>query len=133
MKRDLDDRLRKFVQRILNLAKHLRTIPSAERIADQISRSGPSIRFNYAESQAASCRAHFISIIETTERGPARETQAALETIIDAEFVKPKRLTSLYQESSEIVAIITTIAKRAKENQQKQKNARKERKSHSRR
>ena len=46
----------------------------------------------------------------------ARETQAALEIIIDQEYVKPSRLTSLYQESCEIVAILTTIAKRAKEN-----------------
>jgi hypothetical protein len=36
--------------------------------------------------------------------------------IIDQEYVKPSRLVSLYQESSEIVAIFTTIAKRAKEN-----------------
>ncbi|MCH8294845.1 four helix bundle protein [Candidatus Poribacteria bacterium] len=73
MRRDLDDRLRKFVKRILNLAVHLRTIEGALRIADQISRSGPSIRFNYAESQAASSRTHFITIIETAER-EARET-----------------------------------------------------------
>lgn len=94
MKRDLDRRKRKFVKRILTLAKRLRTIPGAERIADQISRSGPSIRFNYAESQAASSRAHFISIVETAFRF-ARETQAALETIIDAEYVNPKRLADL--------------------------------------
>ena len=120
MRRDLDDRLRKFVKRILNLAGHLRTVEGASRIADQISRSGPSIRFNYAESQAASSRTHFITIIETAER-EARETKAALETIIDAQFVKPNRLASLYQESGEIVAILTTIAKNAKENQQKEK------------
>lgn len=79
------------------------------RIADQIERSGPSIGLNYAEAQAASSRAHFITIIETAER-EARETQAALEMIIDQEYVKPSRLVSLYQESSEIVAIFTTIA-----------------------
>lgn len=120
MRRDLDDRLRKFVSRCLNLARYLRTIPSARRIADQISRSGPSIRFNYAEAQAASSRAHFIAIIETAER-EARETQAALETIIDASYVKPSRLADLYKESCEIVAILTTIAKRAKENQRQEK------------
>lgn len=120
MKRDLDDRLRKFTKRILNFAQHLRTIPGAERIADQISRSGPSIRLNYAESQAASSRTHFIAIIETAER-EARETKAALETIIDAEYVNPSRLVDLYQESCEIVAIFTTIAKNAKENQRKEK------------
>jgi four helix bundle protein len=68
-----------------------------------------------SSAQAASSRAHFITIIETAER-EARETQAALEMIIDQEYVKPSRLTSLYQESAEIVAILTTIAKRAKEN-----------------
>jgi len=121
----LHERLRKFAKRILRLAAHLRNIQGAERIADQIERSGPSIALNYAESQATSSRAHFITIIETSlsrsrallfaER-EARETQAALEVIIDQEYVKPSRLISLYQESCEIVAILTTIAKRAKEN-----------------
>ena len=115
MKRDLHERLRKFAKRILRLAAVLRNIPGAERIADQIERSGPSIALNYAEAQAASSKAHFITIIQTSER-EARETQAALEIIIDQEYVKPSRLASLYQESSEIVAILTTIAKRAKEN-----------------
>jgi four helix bundle protein len=93
----------------------LRRIPGAERIADQITRSGPSIALNYAEAQAASSRAHFITIIENSER-EARETQAALEVIINQEYVKPSLLISLYQESSEIVAILTTIANLALEN-----------------
>jgi four helix bundle protein len=121
MKRDLHERLRKFAKRILHLASELRKIPGAERMADQIERSAPSIALNYAEAQAASSKAHFITIIEISER-EARETQAALEIIIDAEYVKPSRLASLYQESSEIVAILTTIAKRAKQNQGKEKS-----------
>lgn len=121
MKRDLHERLRKFAKRILRLASALRKIPSACRIADQISRSDTSVGLNYAEAQAASSRAHFISIIEISER-EARETQAALEMIIDQEYVKPSRVVDLYQESSEIVAIFTTIAKRAKANQNKEKN-----------
>jgi four helix bundle protein len=110
----------------LNLAQHLRTIPGAERIADQISRCGPSIQFNYAESQAASSRTHFIAIIETAER-EARETQADGEAIMDAEYVKPSRLVDLYTESGEIVAILTTIAKNAKENLRKEKQKKKAR------
>jgi four helix bundle protein len=120
MKRDLDKRLREFAKRILRLADELYKIPRARRLANQISGSGPSIRLNYAESQAASSRRHFISLVETAER-EARETQAALEMIIDAEFVKPQRLTGLYQESGEIVAILTTIGKNAKANQGSQK------------
>lgn len=115
MKRDLHERLRTFAKRILRLAAYLRKIPGAERIADQIERSGPSIALNYSEAQAASSRVHFIAIIETAER-EARETQAALEIIIDQQYVKPSRLEDLYTESSAIVAILTTIAKRAKEN-----------------
>ena len=126
MTRDLHHRLRKFTQRILNLARHLRTIPAAKPIADQISRSGTSIRLNDAEAQAASSRTHFIAIIETAEP-QARETQAALETIIDAEYVKPSRVADLYQESFKIVVIFTTIAKRAKENQRKEKQQKKSR------
>ena len=104
MKRDLHERYgfcgkrapqkhRKFAKRILRLSAVLRNTPAAERIADQITRSGPSIALNYAESQAASSKAHFITIIQTSER-EARETQAALEIIIDQEYVKPSWLTS---------------------------------------
>lgn len=77
MRRDLHQRLRKFAKRILRLADELRKLPQARRMADQIARCGPSIGLNYAESQAASSRAHFITLIETAER-EARETQAAL-------------------------------------------------------
>ncbi len=74
-----------------------------------------------AESQAASSRAHLITIIETAER-EARETQAALEMISDQEDLKPALLVDLYQESCEIVAILTTIAKNAKANPGKGKH-----------
>ena len=84
-------------------------------MADPIARSGPSIGLNDAESQAASSRAHFITLIETAER-EAIETQAALEMMIDPAYVKPERLYDLYQESGEIVAILTTIAKNTKQN-----------------
>ena len=120
MKRDLDQRLRRFATRILGLANELYKRPGARRMAEQIAGSGPSIRLNYAESQAASSKNHFISLIETTER-EARETQAALEIIIDVAYVNPKRLTDLYIESCEIVAILTTIAKNAKANRGKEK------------
>ena len=108
----------------------MRTIPEAKPIADQISRSGPSIRLNDAEAQAASSRTHFIAIIETAEP-QARETQAALETIIDAEYVKPSRVADLYQESFKIVAILTTIAKRAKETKETKRKEKQQKKSRS--
>ncbi len=69
-------------------------------------------------------RSDLFTIIQTSER-EARETQAALEIIIDQKYVKPSRLASLYQEASEIVAILTTIAKRAKENLDLRKRQRK--------
>ena len=89
-------------------------------------------RLTFREAQAASSRVHFIAIIETVER-EARETQAAVEIIIDQEYVKPSRLEDLYTESSAIVAIsrcfgdakpsATTIAKRAKENISAKRNS----------
>jgi four helix bundle protein len=119
MKRDLSERLRKFAVRILRLCDVLRKIPQAKKIADQLERCAPSIGHNYAEAQAASSLAHFISIIEIGER-EARETQFALGIVIDRQFVKPSRLSDLFKESSEIVAIMTTIGKRAKERTDRQ-------------
>jgi four helix bundle protein len=122
MKQDLSERLRKFAVRILRLVDVLRKIPGARSLADQLERCGPSIGHNYAEAQAASSLAHFVSIIEICER-EARETQFALGVVIDKQFVKSSRLRDLYQESCEIVAIMTTIGKRAKERANKQTSA----------
>jgi four helix bundle protein len=119
MKRDLSGRLRKFAVRILRLVEVLRKIPGAKKIADQLERCAPSIGHNYAEAQAASSLAHFISIIEICER-EARETQFALGVVIDSQFVKPSRLRDLDQESGEIVAIMPTIGKRAKQRKKQQ-------------
>lgn len=113
MRRDLDERLRKFAVRILRLCEALKKIPGARQIAGQLERSGPSIGHNYAESQGASSKAHFISLIEICER-EARETQFALGVVMDKEFVKPSLLVDLYQESCEIVAIMTTIGQKTK-------------------
>ena len=82
----------------MRLVEVLRKIPGARKIADQLERCAPSIGHNYAEAQAASSLAHFISIIEICER-EARETQFALGVVIDIQFVKPQRLRDLYQES----------------------------------
>jgi four helix bundle protein len=62
--------------------------------------------------------AHFISFIEICER-EARETQFALQVVMESHYIPPQRVTDLYQESCEIVAILTTIGKKAKQGKNK--------------
>jgi hypothetical protein len=46
--------------------------------------------------------------------------EECLGVVIESQFVKPFLMRDLYQESGEIVAIMTTIGKRAKERKNRQ-------------
>ena len=104
MKRDLSERLRKFAwtggfstqitTRILRLVEVLRKIPGALPKGEGRRSKGFYFRLSpFAFGKGV---------------------------VIDSQFVKPQRLRDLYQESGEIVAIMTTIGKRAKERKNRQ-------------
>ena len=85
----------------------------AQVLGRQALRSGTSVGANYREADRARSKAEFISKIGDCLK-EADETLYWLELLLDENFVAPKRLQPLVNEANELVAIFTTILKRAR-------------------
>ncbi len=79
----------------------------------QVLRSGTSVGANYREAQRSRSKAEFIAKIGDCLK-ELDETLYWLEVISDAALLKPSRLQPLMAETDELLAIFTTISKRAK-------------------
>jgi len=80
----------------------------------QALRSGTSIGANYREASRARSRAEFISKTGDCLR-EADETEYWLELLVDSGTVRLEKMAALLKETQELIAILTTINKRAKE------------------
>ena len=79
-------------------------------LADQLLRAGTSIGANTEEAQAGQSRADFLSKISIACK-EARETQYWLRLLAATEVLPASRLTDLTSESTQLVAILTTIVR----------------------
>src|ERR1039457_2684815 len=112
--KDLRPRTKLFARRILRLYVALpKTNTVAQVLGKQMLRSGTSVGANYREAYRARSKAEFISKIGDCLK-EADETLYWLELILDESFVPAHRLQPLVNEADELVAIFTTIAKRAR-------------------
>ena len=84
-------------------------------LATQLLRSGTSIGANVEESQAAQSRADFLSKLSIACK-EARETHYWLRLLAASDIVAEILLTELINEANQLVAILTTITKRTREN-----------------
>ena len=104
-----------FAGRIVRLYQYLM---KQDRINDalyrQLVRSGTSIGANLEEANAAQSRADFISKCHIALK-EARETNYWLRLYQSTDMVSEEKLKDLLRESHEIIAILTTIVKKAKE------------------
>ena len=111
---DLPDRTKQFARRIIRLYCAL---PKANTVAQvlgkQALRSGTSVGANYREGHRSRWKAEFISKIGDSLK-EADETLYWLELLPEENILPARRLTPLVTEANELVAIFTTISKRAK-------------------
>lgn len=111
---DLPDRTKMYARRIIRLYCAL---PKANTVAQvlgkQVLRSGTSVGANYREAHRARSKAEFVSKIGDCLK-EADETLYWLELLLEENVVPARRLGSLVAEANELVAIFTTISKRAK-------------------
>jgi four helix bundle protein len=80
-------------------------------IANQLLHSGTAIGSNLEEAKAGQSRADFIAKARISLK-EARESHFWLR-LIEREILDPKRIHPLVEEANEIVAILTTIIKKA--------------------
>ncbi|TWU06546.1 hypothetical protein Poly21_56130 [Allorhodopirellula heiligendammensis] len=82
-------------------------------LANQLLRSGTSVGANVEEAQAGQSKNDFIAKMYIACK-EARETHYWLRLLADTATVTPERLTDLTEESRQLVAILTSIVKKAR-------------------
>ena len=113
-RRDLPERTFEFARRIVKLCQQLDQTQGVSRtLANQLLRAGTSVGANCEEAQAGQSRADFLSKISIACK-EARETQYWLRLLAASEILPATRLEDLTDESSQLVAILTTIAKKTR-------------------
>lgn len=115
--RDIKERTFKFAVRIVSLCCDLEESPGVSTtLASQLLRSGTSIGAAVDEAHGGHNKPDFIAWMSTANK-EARETNYWLRLLADAEGGLPSTLAELTDESSQLIAILTTIVKRSRENQ----------------
>lgn len=115
-KRDLCERTFQFASRVVRLCQGLDERPGVGRtLGRQLLRSGTSIGANVEEGQAGQSRADFAAKYSIACK-EARETHYWLRLLAATEIVPEARLQDLLKECDQLIAILTTIIRKTKEN-----------------
>jgi len=114
-KNDLRIRTFEYSRRIIRLFGSLPNTTIAQVVGKQCLRSGTSIGANYREAYRSRSRAEFIAKIGDCLK-EAEETQYWLELMIAEEIVSKNKLSSLVEETDELVAIFVSSMNTAKSN-----------------
>jgi four helix bundle protein len=112
---ELKLRTKQFALRILKLVSALPKTIEGRAIANQLVRSGTSVAANYRAACRARSKTEFIAKIGVVLE-EADETQLWLELIIDGKLLPGRKVQSLLDETSELVAIFVTSRKSASAN-----------------
>lgn len=111
---DLKPRTKAFALRVIKMYSSLpRGDSVAQVLGKQVLRSGTSIGANYREASRGRSKAEFISKIGDCLK-EADETEYWLELLVDSGCVAATKLAGLLDESRQLIAIFTTIDKKAK-------------------
>jgi four helix bundle protein len=115
MKGDLPDRTKKFAMRIVQMYVALPKSDVAKVLGHQALRSGTSVGAHVREAKRPRSKKDFVSKMEGALQ-ELEESDYWLELLGDSGVVKPSRLVDLRTEINELIAIITTMIRRTKEN-----------------
>jgi len=110
---DLVERTTDFALRIVRMFVSLPKTEEARVLGKQVLRSGTSIGANYHEAQRARSKAEFIAKIGDCLK-ELDETAYWLELLVRGEIVTETKLAALRNENNQLLAIFTTISKKAK-------------------
>ena len=112
-KNDLKERSFKFAKRIIFLCQKLEQNSGvAKTVSNQLLRSGTSIGANIEEAHGSQSKADFTAKMYISCK-EARETNYWLRLLIETEMIPKKQLTNLLDESSQLIAILTSIVKKS--------------------
>ena len=113
----IQERTLSFAVRVVKLCRFLDEQGGVARVLyKQLIRSGTSIGANVREAQSAQSDRDFLHKLEIALK-EARETEYWLIVLVEADVVKKEKISSLRQESTEIIKILISITKKLKEKQ----------------
>jgi len=110
---ELFRRTKDFALRVINLTNALPDTPVGRVIRGQLLRSGTSVGANYRAAKRAKSTADFISKMGTVEE-EADESMYWMELIVDSGLMAENRISELYQEADEILAMVVSSIKTAR-------------------
>lgn len=110
---ELRDRTKAFALRIVKMFSSLPKNAVAQVLGKQVLRSGTSVGANFREAFRARSNAEFVAKLGDCLK-ELDETAYWLELLAETGIVKPERLHGLLDEASQLIAILTTIAKKVR-------------------
>ena len=120
---ELKRRTKKFGLDVIKLVESLPSTQTGRVIGNQLLRSALSVGANYRAACRARSKADFISKVGITIE-EADESQHWLEMLGEAGLASQEKLKPLSKEADELVAILTTSAKTARDNLNRRPQAR---------
>ena len=111
---DLNDRTKRFALRIIRVLPTLPKTTEARVLGKQLLRSGTSVGANYREAFRGRSRAEFIAKCGDCLR-ELEETAYWLELLSEANVLSSDKLSAVYRECKELIAIFVTILKHSRE------------------
>jgi len=114
MEKDLEKRTKRFALAVIKFVSGLPRSRDADILGRQLLRSATSIGANYREASRGVSRADFANKIGTVEK-EAAETQYWIELLIESGISPGEGAIALHKESSELLAIFTTIGRKSKQ------------------
>jgi four helix bundle protein len=114
-KKDLAERTKAFALDVIEMAGNLPCTTAAQVLGKQVLRSATSIGANYREASRGRSKPEFIAKIGDCLR-EAEETGYWLELLEDSRALPSSRSAPLLDECRQLIAILVTISKRAREN-----------------
>lgn len=117
---DLGARTKEFALAIVRLYTVLPKSTEGQVLGRQMLRSGTSVGAHYREARRAKSNADFISKIEGALQ-ELDETSYWLELLADAGICGKEDLAGLMSEADELIAILVTVVKSAKNHSPKPK------------
>lgn len=114
MKTELEGRTRNFAVQIIKLTRSFPKTVDGIEVGRQLPRAATSIGANYREANRAESRNDFIHKVGIAEKAAA-ETGYWLELCADASIGTKEQVTPLLKESCELLAILVTIGRKAKQ------------------
>ena len=112
--KDLKIRTKSFLLRIVKMYAQLPKTTEAQVMGKQVLRSGTSVGANYREAYRSRSDAEFVAKIGDCLK-ELDETEYWLELLVESEIVTSAKMADLLDETNQLIAILTTIAKNTKQ------------------